>query len=450
MIINKQRKKIHNTATHSFNAGTEKNSGKLISLGLLSTFVYTVLTFYSNQSTAIDITPYIALFAIAFALYGYMAYQIFHHNSNPSIKIIIGFSIVFHIIGIIATPQFEDDFFRYLWDGYIFFESGNPYQHAPSDYFSDTSIPAIYQNLLNQINYPDIKTIYAPLLQYSFWLSHGLFPADILGLKIIYSVCNLAIIFMLVTLTKARNILLYAWNPLIIKEVAFTAHPDILGIVFLIAVIYFFSTKPKTAAICLGLSVCSKPFAWIIAVYILFRFKLTQCILFFLTIVVMYTPFLMAGNESSGLFAFGQHWEFNAAIYSLFSYLMPNPHAKMLCGGLFIAVMIYYFILFRKTTVANIRGDLLIGSLLLLSPVINPWYLLWVLPFTAMRNYITPWVMSFALLFSYFSGINLHSEHLQAYQLAIWVKPVEYTLMVCAITYDTRKYLANQPYHSYH
>ncbi len=404
---------------------------------------YAALAFYSNQSSPLDITAYLALFAIAFSLYGWIAYQLMHHNSHPSLKIIIGFAVVFHLIGIISTPQFEDDFFRYLWDGYIFFESGNPYQHAPSAYFSDTSIPAIYQNLLNQINYPDIKTIYAPLLQYSFWLSHGLFPADILGLKIIYSLCNLAIILMLVKLTKARHILFYAWNPLVIKEVAFTAHPDILGIVFLIAAIYFFTSQPKTAAICLGLSVCSKPFAWIIAIYILWRFKLTQFIVFLLTVAILYSPFIMAGNESAGLFAFGNHWEFNAAIYSLFSYAMPNHYAKAVGGVLFMGMMIYYFVLFQKTSVANIRGDLLIGSLLLLSPVINPWYLLWVLPFAAMRNYITPWVMSFALLFSYFSGINLHSEHLQAYQLASWVKPVEYTLITFSIAYDIRKHLAN-------
>jgi len=448
-MINKECHKIPVPSPNA-SASTEKNSGKLVSLGLLSVLTYTALTVYSNQSSAIDITTYLGLFAMAFALYGWIAYQLIHHSSHPSIKIIIGFSIVFHIIGIIAAPQFEDDFFRYLWDGYIFFESGNPYQYAPSAYFTDTSIPDIYQNLLNQINYPDIKTIYAPLLQYSFWLSHGLFPADILGLKIIYSLCNLAIIFMLIKLTKARNILLYAWNPLIIKEVAFTAHPDILGIVFLIAVIYFFTTQPKTAAIFLGLSVCCKPFAWIIAIYILFRFKLTQFIVFFLTIALMYSPFIMAGNESAGLFSFGNHWEFNAAIYSLFTYAIPNHYAKILCGMLFIGVMVAYFMQFRKTTVANIRGDLLIGSLLLLSPVINPWYLLWVLPFAAMLNYITPWVISFALLFSYFSGINLYSEHLQAYQLAIWVKPMEFTLLVCAMAYDIRKYLANQSYHSDH
>jgi len=443
MIVNQQRKKHHHTSSHVSQADTKKISVKLVSLGLLSMLTYTALALYSNQSSPLNITAYLGLFAMAFALYGWIAYQLMHHHSHPSLKIIISFAVVFHIIGIIATPQFEDDFFRYLWDGYIFFESGNPYQYAPSAHFSDTSIPAIYQNLLNQINYPDIKTIYAPLLQYSFWLSHGLFPADILGLKIIYSLCNLAIILMLVKLTKARHILLYAWNPLVIKEVAFTAHPDILGIVFLIAAIYFFASQPKTAAICLGFSVCSKPFAWIIAIYILWRFKLIQFIVFLLTVAILYSPFIMAGNESAGLFAFGNHWEFNAAIYSLFSYAMPNHYAKAVCGVLFMGMMIYYFVLFQKTNVANIRGDLLIGSLLLLSPVINPWYLLWVLPFAAMRHYITPWVMSFALLFSYFSGINLHSEHLQAYQLAIWVKPVEYTLITLAIVYDIRKHLAN-------
>ncbi len=412
---------------------------RLILFGFLCTISYIILCWYSNSPLAISITNYILLLALSFALYAYITYYYIREEHNPSVYCIVIFAAVFHLVGIFATPQFEDDFFRYLWDGYTFFEQGNPYLHEPSYYFTDTSIPDVYQNLLNQINHPDIKTIYSPLLQYSFWLSHWLFPADILGLKLIYSACNMAIIFILVKIINPRMLLLYAWNPLIIKEVAFTAHPDILGVMFIIAALYFFTKHPKTSALCLGLSVCSKPFAWLIAVYVLLRFKRLQFVVFFLTIAVVYAPFIFQGSELTGLLAFGSHWEFNAAIYSLLTYVMSGVEAKILCAILLFGIMLYCLRCFRQSSVLNIRGDLLIGGLLMLSPVINPWYLLWLLPFAAIQNYTWPWVLSFTVLFSYFSGINSGSDALAAYQLFVWVKPIEYIPVLLAMCYDTYK-----------
>ncbi|NOY71905.1 MAG: hypothetical protein GXP14_05940 [Gammaproteobacteria bacterium] len=405
---------------------TFKQENRLIIFGFLSAALYGILFFYSKHPLLLNITGYIGLFAVAFALYGVVITYYIKKKYCPPISCVIFFAFIFHAIGIFATPLFEDDFFRYLWDGYTFFELGSPYRHAPSFYFSDAAISSLMQANLNQINYPDIKTIYSPLLQYSFWLSYWLFPADVFGLQLIYSACNMVVIFILAKMINARSLLLYAWNPLIIKEVAFTAHPDILGVVFLVAAFYFFAKYPKTSALCLGLSVCSKPFAWVIAVYFLLRFKRVQFDIFFLTIVLLYMPFLFNGSELSGLFAFGRDWEFNAAIYSVLTYAMSGIHAKMVGAILLLCIMVYCFNRFHKTSVLNIRADLLMGGLILLSPVINPWYLMWLLPFAAMHHHLWPWVMSFTLLLSYFSGINLGSEHLAAYQLPAWVKPAEY------------------------
>ncbi|MFV2058528.1 MAG: hypothetical protein ACC707_18855, partial [Thiohalomonadales bacterium] len=321
------------------------------------------------------------------------------------------------MLGIISPPQFEDDYFRYLWDGYLFFEQGSPYLHAPADYFSDGSIPYRYQNLLNQINYPDIKTIYAPLLQYSFWVSHYFFPADITGLKIIYSLCHIGVIIILSKMVDTRYVLLYAWNPLLIKEIAFTAHPDILGVFFLMLAIFYISNKPRMAAIFLGFSVCSKPFAWLIAIYFLTRFRLAQWLLFLGTVLILYLPFAFDDSLFSGLLSFGNNWQFNAAIFSVFSLFLPAYLAKGLAVTLLLSVLIYYYTLFKSEKTENIRGDILIGSLLLLSPVINPWYLVWILPFASLHFQCWPWISSFALLLSYFSGINLSSDTLQAYEL---------------------------------
>ncbi len=413
----------------------DKAQHPVLVCGSLSVLVYGALVYYSNVTPLIEITPFLLIIACAFIFYSFVVYFYVKKNVQPSTFLILSFAIIFHVLGIIATPQFEDDYFRYLWDGYIFFEYGTPYALAPSDFFSDETIPYIYQNLLNQINYPDVKTIYSPLFQYSFWVSHWLFPADITGLKILFSFCNIGIILILLKMVDAKYVLLYAWNPLLIKEIAFTAHPDVVGVLFLMLAIFFISRRPKAAAIFLGISVCSKPFAWLIAIYFLWRFNIAQWALFLVSITLLYLPFALNGELFSGLLSFGNDWEFNAALYSLATLFFSANIAKGIMGLCMLGVMIYCYRLYQKDKPEKLRGDLLIGSLLLLSPILNPWYLVWLLPFATLHNAVWPWVMSFAVLLSYFSGINLLESTMGAYELASWVKPVEFSLIFMAIGY---------------
>lgn len=416
--------------------------------GGIAVATYIALALYSRPTQLSNVTSFIGILTLAFCAYAGAALVFFRTFSNtkvqPSVALIILFSVAFHSIGIAASPQFEDDYFRYLWDGYVFFEYGDPYAHPPSFYFSDESIPYAYQHLLNNINYPDIKTIYSPLLQYSFWLSHALFPADITGLKILYSLCNFGVILLLSQRVAPRYVLLYAWNPLLIKEIAFTAHPDVLGVLFLMLAIFFISTRPKLAAGFLAVSVCSKPFAWLVACYLVLRFNVKQWLIFLGCIVLLYLPFTLNGDIFSGLVAFGNDWEFNAALFSLFGLFLSPPIAKVLSGLILISLLLYYYRHFRNDTSDNIRGDIVIGSLLLLAPVINPWYLVWLLPFATIHFTITPWVASFALLLSYFSGINMLNNDLQAYELASWVKPIEYLLIFSALAFDIKSKFSNK------
>ena len=387
--------------------------------------------------SSIQVERYIGYFGVAFVVYASTVFLATRGNNIPPLIYILAFAVLFRVIGITVAPQFEDDYFRYIWDGFVLSGLDNPYQHPPSHYFADENIPDEYQNALNGVNYPDLPTIYAPTLQFSFLIAHWIWPAQVMGLQFVYSVADVLLILLLAQMTDRRGLMLYAWNPLVIKEIAFTAHPDVAGVVLLIAAVFFVKGRPLLSVMSLALSVCAKPFAWIIAPLILMQLRKTYVFLFIILVLVIYLPFWVSGGtDFTTLGTFGKHWEYNAAVYHVLSLVLPAANARLLCGAIFVVMYLIYVRNYRASGQTNIRGDILLGGLLILSPVINPWYLLWILPFASLNRDIWPWVASCAVLLSYFTGLNMDDPSLGSYEQAKWIKLVEFGMIALAIVFD--------------
>src|SRR5262245_29045686 len=113
---------------------------------------YALLAFFSHSSAATSLTPFLLAQAILWVLFIPLLFT----QKQPSLKAVILWGIFFRIAGMFSLPLLEDDFYRYLWDGFIFAREGNPYASAPSAYFGDTSIPLAFQHILDNINHPDL------------------------------------------------------------------------------------------------------------------------------------------------------------------------------------------------------------------------------------------------------------------------------------------------------
>ena len=432
-----------------------KHDFPLHQAGAASLLIYLMLAWCSHNTQLMTLSLFFLTMLGAGCLLGVTFYRYRQRNLSPSLFSIMLWATAFRIIGIYGLPIFEDDFYRYLWDGFQFWSTGDPYSLAPSAFFTDNSVPTTFQKLLDGINYPDIPTIYAPTLQYSFLLGHWITPGDVLGLKLIYVLTDLLLIYVLDKISPYRLlVLLYAWNPLVIKEIAFTAHPDGFGVFFLV-IAYFFSQRSQPVVlkntvlkntalnntltmVFLAIGICAKPFAWFIAPFIIFRLPLRYIPILIGTVVLLYLPFVLHSREVlTGLLAFGRDWQFNAAIFSLLALFAPVKIAKLLSVGLFIGVYLIYFLQFVRQRDKTIRFDWILAGLLFCSPVINPWYWLWVLPFGVLFPSRWIWISSFALLLSYVCGINTGNPNLAPYQLEWWVAGVEYGIIALAIFWDS-------------
>ncbi len=418
---------------------------------------FLALTIFSRSHYSDDLSLFFTLMAICYSLvFGFFIY-LWQKEIQISGQYVFLWALVFHMMGVLGAPLFEDDYFRYLWDAYQSIHLGGPYGIAPSDYFYQDeisqSIPHQFQAILDQINYPDIATIYAPGFQYSFLLAYAIAPGEVWALQLIYSVIDMILIAILLKLAKPNMVLLYAWSPLVFKEVILTAHPDGLAVCLLMAAIlclkrqYLYRT-----AILLGASVASKIFAIIFVPFLLIQCRPRHWLVFLITLFVLYFPFLNNGkSDLLGLSAMANNWEFNSAFYGILVLWFTAVTSKVILAFLICLFMGGYFLSqfniklsFNRASFGNIfiikknpsiiRGDWLMGIFLLCSPVINPWYLIWVLPFATIYLNPSAWLASVMIILAYVVGLNIETvELLGPYDQPTWARVLEFSIIITAI-----------------
>ena len=392
---------------------------------------------------------------------------------------LLGFGVLFRLLGVASFPVLEDDFYRYLWDGRLFVETGQPYGVAPSDYFGSDELSERFETILDGINYPGVATVYGPTLQLVFGLAYLIAPGEVWPVQCLVALADLVILLILFCWTGADTpgrllgFGLYAWSPLLIKEFATTAHPDILGAA-LVFVAYSLWRRARdldrsslwpgvlTGAL-LAFASGVKPFALIFAPFLI-GFSVPRMLGFALGVVLLSLPF--TGLDPSlvaavwlpeGLRAMGQGWLFNAGLYELFLWLGVEQLGVVRLGTLLAFALIWLVVLLRFLFTGRATGKTaeqphalarsfvwLFGVFLLILPALNPWYLAWWLPFAVLCPWITPWVASFAVLLSYVSGINVPGgsgvyAYDALYSLPGWVLAVEFLVIALAFAVDIRR-----------
>ncbi len=411
--------------------------------GLALSATYGFLAFQSSTLSTMDLLNFLGSYWVAAGILLICWFYHYERDIQPSVGDVILWALIFRIIGIFGSPVLEDDFYRYLLDGCVFVSSGSPYGIAPKELFNGNSLSAECQSALTWVNNPDLPTIYGPLLQYLFAFSHIVSPANINFLQIIVVVFDLILIITMSRLVSQRMLMLYAWCPLILKEIAFTAHPDIVGVSFLFcAFVMRFRQQHLSAAVLIALACTAKIFAFLALPFFLYRKGPKIWFTALGVLIALYLPFIIQGQTNMlvlGIFA--ERWTFNPILFDLVSILLSDLSARVLCLGLFVTYWCYYF--YRYTTDGDQnrfpRMDWIFGMFFVLSPVVNAWYLIWLLPFAALRPSLWAWTASLVISLSYVSGLNLVESTLGAYQIDPYARTLQIGLICLALAFDYRK-----------
>ena len=361
------------------------------------------------------------------------------HFEQLKFKSVFALAVAVYLLALLGQPMLEDDHYRYLWDAYRFATEGTPYRAAPAAFFADPALPADFQSILNFINYPEIPTIYGPVLQAFFLVAYGIAPGKVQALQGLNVIVALATLLLLSRCgAKPRWLLLYAISPLVLKESVITAHPDALtGLLALAAFAFAGQRFAWAAGGLLGLAIASKVVVVLLVPFLWVRAGWRAIAAVAITLALCYLPFLLLqpGSDIPALSQFAQNWRFNPLFYIILEWIAApaGPLVGRFLAGVVIAVIVIN--LYWRDVRAGLNrpqippADYALGVLLLFSPIVNPWYLLWLLPFAVLRPSRTAWTASFLLPLSYWNGTHWMTAEVHAFDIPMAVTLLEIVVL---------------------
>jgi alpha-1,6-mannosyltransferase len=395
----------------------------------VSELCYVALVKFNAVSSTDSVVKFIAVLSVLFFLYG-AAYLVLRKYRGPrrnAITVIVVGAVLFRMTLLFAgLPHhqtwkevssaiqadvrgeavtydtfllFDNDIWRYLWDGHVGARGVNPYHLAPRSPGLDTLADSagdktVWADIRANVNHADIPTIYPPLAQGVFRLAHAIAPGSVFIVKLLLVGFDLLTILLIALTLRTLNqpvtaIVLYAWNPLVIKAVAASGHVDSVLAMLLVATVYFLVRGSRSiAAVTWALSVLVKVSPLVLLPFLCLRLGWRRTALGIAVVLIGYAPYLdRKGTVFAGLRIFASEWQFNSGFFSLIEWLavpfVPDPilAAKVTATVVFLTLIVWLICRddMQDSTFA-LYSVTALGGLLILGPTVMPWYLVSLVP----------------------------------------------------------------------
>ena len=321
----------------------------LVGLGLLSGFIYCFnfrLHRFFTQFAAVGKTGihfYVFIFLILSVLYLISIYLLFRQRSlwahSKSMLVIIFILALFFRACLLPTDPavLSKDMYRYIWDGRVQQNGINPYLHPPdADELRELRDNKIYPNL----NRKSDPTLYPAGAQIFFRLFHMIAGESVSGYKSLMTLFDVLTLFALLALLRVygfddTRFIIYAWNPLVIFEIAYSGHLEGLTVFWMVLALYLNATrKPMLAVASLAVSSAIKLYPALLLPALLGRGeRLKGIFIFTASIVLLYLPFFGAGRKVLGflpIYLQNPYESFNLGLKYLIMHLLPQLNYYLL------------------------------------------------------------------------------------------------------------------------
>lgn len=359
-----------------------------------------ILTQFSDLAVAGNPLRFVGLLILGGVAYLW-ALQVYEHvPSALRPRFFWGASIILRLVVFAMVPG--DDIWRYIWEGRVTIAGFNPYLLAPDS----PELVSLRDAGWAAINHPEWAAIYPPGAQLLFsWLAR--ISAGPLPFRIAFALADLLTLYMLVRLNtgsgRFRASAWYAWNPAVICFLAGAAHFDSVMILAMTASMWALHRGnpmgrnehswmwATLSAVFLGLAISVK----VIPIFLLpvwaFALRRRSPVLL-ISLVIPWLFSLRFGGLSvvlEPLRRFANVTRYNDLVWWMVEGVIPNPaQQNFRYTVILIAVVCVLAVVFRKDWR---RAALwVLGACLILSPVLHPWYVCWILPLAAWRR-CHPW-----------------------------------------------------------
>ncbi len=416
-----------------------------LSLTILWSLSILIIGFGFERS---DFQPIFIAYSIAFLNY-WLLYQQIEDNE---ILNYVWIAVLVRSVIIFAFPNLSDDIYRFIWDGKLIWDGIHPFLHTPDEVIQNHLVTnPMYKTLYPLLNSPHYFTVYPPVCQTIFAISTKLFPNSIywsaVSMKLILGLFDVGSIFLIQKILKqeqlpAKNVLLYALNPLIIIELCGNAHFEAAMIFFFLLGIYLWNQqKMALSAIAIAFSIASKLLPLLFLPFLFFgkpkasnQTTYFQTKFFGILIISIFLLFLplhntqLVENMGSSLNLYFQKFEFNASIYYVLRWLgfqIFGYNQIAILGpalGVTVFLTIFYWAFWGKEDIyRNFIWS--ITLYLLCATIVHPWYLTLPIAISVFTKERFPILWSFLIFGTY---INYSYT---PYHENLWVVSIEYIII---------------------
>jgi alpha-1,6-mannosyltransferase len=295
------------------------------------------------------------------------------------------FAVAFRLPLTFQPVGTDNDMVRYIYDGRLQRRGYNPFSVIPSD----PAVAATHTDETRLMPSRNARTPYPAAAQLFFRLVVTIRETP-QAMKAALVVCDLLTIAVLIAWLRSTNrspwlALLYAWNPLVILEIAHSGHVDALGALWIAVAAWMLSTgRGMRAAIALVIAVASKLLPIVLLPLFWRRVRLRDAAVAALVLAALYFPFRSAGALPLGalpnVVAFIR---FNGPLFKVLaeSITPQGAAAVAVLAGLGVAAWM------RATRPASDPAAWAwpMAVSLAAAPVVYPWYLLYFTPFLFTR-----------------------------------------------------------------
>ncbi len=335
----------------------------------------------------LDASPFlrVALFAaLGFSMLGLVFF--FPETTDRNARLLILTTAILLRLTLLPAPP-SDDVNRYLWEGKLVLSGENPYTAPASDPRWENRRDVHW----DAMNHRDRPTAYPPGIQWIMAATAAMHPS-LFSYKILALLGDLATLLLLLVFLRENFAPLrwagfYAFNPVVLIAFAGEGHFDSLMVATMLAAIRAAHRGKSSAWLWLGAAIQIKLVCLILVPLFLTRKSIRSAWLILPFLLIPTMPFLTAFPEwLSGIQTFASSGDFNAPLFTYISLTRLDPSVvRILCACTFlISATVICIARWRGADLLR-SAILLLGALLVCSPIVHFWYLAWLLPLVAIR-----------------------------------------------------------------
>jgi alpha-1,6-mannosyltransferase len=420
-------------------------------LGIASVPGYAIDLREALGSTLSGMTWYVILFAGQFALYLIASWVILRWapSDRTMLVLVLALGLLFRL-AVVPTPlRLSSDPYRYLWDGRVQRAGVNPYRYAPAapelTHLRDETIHP-------HINRPTKHTVYPPGAQMLF----ALVAVDsLVGWRLFLLACEIVTVALLLLLLDRMKrpptaVVVYAWAPLVIYEGIQAAHVDVAFLpALLLALLWRQAGRMTAAGFALGVAVSIKlyPAVLLIAWWRRDAWRFAGACLAVLAAayaayvlpvglgVVGFLPEYFSSGED---FNIGLRWFLTAGASRAGDRVVEEVVRGVGMLGLF-GVLVYVLGRIGRRLQEGAEGVFVagfaaVGAYLVLVPTaLHAWYVIWIVPFLAVRP-APGWMwFSGAVTLSYLAYLWTPAT------FPFWARALEFLPLWAWLAWDARR-----------